>query len=141
MNLNINVIETYTDITECMMVEEIKHAIIADGYLHALRVYVMNCWPSHNQRCSKEETQLYFPLHDDMVVIVGILMKVEESQYQFNYNKKPLSSYTSTTWTWQKMRALAKESIYWVNINTVLRMPLKIAQHVWHFRWHNQKTN
>ena len=45
MNMNINVVEIWTDIPECMMAEEIRHDVQADNHLNTLTAYVINDWP------------------------------------------------------------------------------------------------
>ena len=40
--LSINVIETCTDIPECIMTEDIRHAAQRDGHLNELAVYVIH---------------------------------------------------------------------------------------------------
>ena len=42
IQLNINVIETSTDIPECMMAEEIRYAPQVDDHLDTLTVYMIN---------------------------------------------------------------------------------------------------
>ena len=90
MSLDINVVETCTDITECITAEEIRHTTQLDGHLNALKEYVINGCPSTK---IKEEIQLYWPFRDHMAMIDGIVMKTDALLYQLHYNKEPLSNY------------------------------------------------
>ena len=45
-NMNINVVKTCIDIPECMIAQEIRHAMQADDYLITLTAFVRNGWPS-----------------------------------------------------------------------------------------------
>ena len=57
---NINVTETCTAISECMMLEEIRYAAWADDDLNILTTYMINSLPSIGTEVT-EVTQSYWP--------------------------------------------------------------------------------
>ena len=58
MNLNINAIETCTDIPECRIAGEIRHATQSDAYLYALTVYMMNGCLSPRAKVKEEKSTI-----------------------------------------------------------------------------------
>ena len=58
MSLNINALETCTDLTKFIMVEERRYVTIKDDCIHVLSTYMMHGWPSARAVVIKE-TQLY----------------------------------------------------------------------------------
>ena len=76
MSLNINAIETCTDIPECMSAEEIRYASIEDNYMDALLTCMIHRWSSTRTEVIKE-VQPYWSLKDEIVVIDQMVMKVK----------------------------------------------------------------
>ena len=58
MSLNINAIETCTDIPECMATEEIRHATLEDDQIGVLSTYVMHGWPSTRAGVTKRKATI-----------------------------------------------------------------------------------
>ena len=56
------------------------------------------------------------------IVVLGTLQQIALEQLQINHRGI------------EKMRLLARESIYWDNINADNKNPIKTAQHVLNFR-------
>ena len=73
MDLNKNDIETCTDIFECMVAEEIRHATQEYDHLGVFTTYVLHGWLSRTEVI--KEMQLYWSFRDEVAFIDGIAMK------------------------------------------------------------------
>ena len=68
MGININVIETYTSIPECMTAEEIQLATMDDEHIGMLSNYTLHGWPTTKAEFQKE-VKLYLSFRDEIVII------------------------------------------------------------------------
>ena len=57
-NLNINVVEMYVNIPECMMAEEFRYEMQVDDHLNTLTAFLINGWLSTRAE-TKEEIKQY----------------------------------------------------------------------------------
>ena len=129
-------IETCTDISECLAVYKIMHAPQSIDHLNALTVYMINGWPS--TRADVKEIIQNICYSYDNVVIEG---RVKNHSISFITTKGPWAHK-------QQPQKHKKKWDYWEEnpykgstLILILKMPCKIAQYVLNFRQQNQKTN
>ena len=73
-----------------MMAVEIRCATLQDDHIGVLSTYVMHGWLSTRAEAMKE-VQPYWSFRDEVVIIDGIAMKVEESKHQHSFRKETWS--------------------------------------------------
>ena len=74
MKININAIDIATDITYCMITQEIQQATIKDDHLQQLRQHIIRHSPESRNE-APQEIRLYWMFRCDMVVLDGIILK------------------------------------------------------------------
>ena len=74
MQLNIDAIETMTDIPDCMTMQQLQQATSKDDHLQQLKDYIIRGWPENKDQMP-QDIQTYWAFQDDMAVIDGVLLK------------------------------------------------------------------
>ena len=128
--------EICTDTPECMTAEEIRHVMQEDDHLNALKAYIINGWSSTRAEI-KEETQPYWPFHDDMVVVDSIVMKGRRTVVPVPLQQEALEQLHINDRGIEKMRLVARESVYiGLKLIPLFKLSLKTAQHIMNSRPH-----
>ena len=123
MSLIINAVETCTDIPKCMMAEEIRQPMQDDDHPSAVSTYRVHGWPSTRAQVWKE-LQPYWPFRDDITVKDRIAMMGQKKK---NASIPATRSPRSTACQQHGHReALACETIFWISINNIWKMLLKL---------------
>ena len=107
MNITINVIESCTDISDCMRAEEIRFATTDDKHLNMLSEYVLHGWPSVRAEVQKD-LQMCWSFRNKTAIVHRFTMKgkmITLNQLHMNHMGK------------EETRLLACKSICWINMN------------------------
>ena len=125
MNLGINMVETCRDTPECLMGGAIRQAMKEDNYLNALTAYMINGWQTNGPEV-KDEIPMYWPFCDDMVMINGIVIKGRRIVIPIFLRQRAFEQLHINHMGTEKIRLLARESLYSVYINAAIENAIKM---------------
>ena len=74
MEIQVDVIQTATDMPECLSMTELQQALSQDDHLQKLKNIIIAGWPNSKDEIS-DELKLYWSYGDELVVIDGIILK------------------------------------------------------------------
>ena len=74
MDIRIDVIQSVTDIPECMSISQIQQSSAQDDHLQCLKSFIIAGWPSMKDKLHSD-LRPYCSYRDDLVVIDGVVMK------------------------------------------------------------------
>ena len=74
MQISINVIQSTSNILECMTIYELLKPTSQDQHLQHLMEYVIQEWPD-NKKQLPQDIRTYWMFRDDMAVIDGVVTK------------------------------------------------------------------
>ena len=112
--------ETYPDILECMMAEEIKCTTIKDGHIGELSTHVIHGWPSVRTEVIKEVKQ-YWSFKDEVVLINGTAWKGRRIVIPSSLQKRALDQLHVNHTGIEETGLLTCGFIYWIKNNNRFR--------------------
>ena len=74
MDIRIDVIQSATDILECVSISQIQQATVQDKHLHHLKNIIITGWLSTKDELHSD-LRPYCSYRDDLAVIDGVVMK------------------------------------------------------------------
>ena len=74
MELRRDVIQTTTDMPECLSVTDLQQALSQDSHIQKLKHFIITGWPNSKDEIS-EELKPYWSYRDELAVINGIVLK------------------------------------------------------------------
>ena len=74
MDVQVDAIQTVTDMPECVSVAEIQHASSLDNHLQQLKGIIITGWPDSRDELHAE-LQPYWSYRNELAVIDGIILK------------------------------------------------------------------
>ena len=74
MQISINVIQSITNIPECMTMNELQEATSQDQHLQYFMKYVIQGWPECKNQLP-QDIRTYWMFRDDMAVVNGKVIK------------------------------------------------------------------
>ena len=125
MNLNINAIEACTDIPECMMAEEIRHATCDNDNVSIMSAYMIKEWPS--TKANVKELQPYWPFTDNIAVTGRATFKGRRIIMPSSLHQRAQDQLHVNQMGIEETGLSACVSIYWININNDIDAPLNIS--------------
>ena len=117
MNVNVHAISTSVNIQICTSIEDIQVVTQQDACLQTLKSYVIYSWP-HKKDKVEQSMKHYWPISHEQALTDGISMKGKRIIIPFILEKQILQPLQSNHLGIKKMRLLARESVYWMNMNT-----------------------
>ena len=73
MQLNVDTIQTTTNILDCMTIQPLQQATLQDDHLQLLKDYIIRGWPDSKDQIP-QDMWTYWTLWDDMAVINGAIL-------------------------------------------------------------------
>ena len=116
MELWIDVIQTTTDMPECLSMTELQQASSQDNHLQKLKHFIITGW-SYSKEEISEELKLYWSYRDKLAVINSIMLKGRHIIIPNSLKQQVLDQLHINHMGIEKMKLLAHKCVYWHSIN------------------------
>ena len=138
MEIQVDAIQTATDMPECLSMTELQQASSQDDHLQKLKNIIIAGWPVSKDEINAE-LKPYWAYRDELVVIDGIILKgrciiITNSLRQQVFNQLHMNHMGI-----EKMKLLVWECVYWYSINADIKKYIKQCVHVLSFSKCSQK--
>ena len=120
IQVNINTIETATNIPECMMIYELQHETATDNHLQQLKEFITKGWPEMKDN-TVQNLRLYWKFQDNMAVIDRAILKDRHIVIPDTLQKQALEQLHINHMGVEKTKLLACESIYLPGSNSDIK--------------------
>ena len=124
MNANLHAIRSAVDIPISTSIEDIKAETSQDADMQRLQSYILQGWP-HTIDEAEHSIQNYWQIRHEEVMIDGIVMKGKWIIMPFVLQNQIPEQLHGSNMGIEKMRILVRESVYWVNMNTDIRITVR----------------
>ena len=116
MEIQVDMIQTATDMPECVSIAEIQQASSLNNHLHQLKGIIISGWPDSTDELHPD-LQLYWSYRDELAVIDGIILKGKCIIIPSSLKEQVLSQLNTNHMGIEKTKPLALECVYWPSIN------------------------
>ena len=117
MDIQVDAIQTATDMPECVSVAEILQASSLNNHLQQLKGIIITGWPDSRDDLHAD-LQLYWSYRDELAVIDGIILKGKCIIIPNRLKEQVLNQLYTKHMGIEKTKLLAQECVYWPSINT-----------------------
>ena len=93
--IEIDVIQTTTNIPDCMTVQQLQQATSQDHHLQQLKDYIIRGWPENKDQIP-QDIQTYWTFHDYLAVIDGVILRDRYVVIHVLFKKKKKNNSTET---------------------------------------------
>ena len=125
MGLQVDIIQTMTDMPECLSMTELKHASSHDTHLQKLKHCIITGWPHSKDKIS-EELKPSWSYRDELAVIdCIILLKGRCIIIPNSLRQQVLDQLHINHMGTEKTKLLAQECVYWHSINADIKKYIK----------------
>ena len=124
MEIWVDVIQTATDMPECLSMTELQQASSQDGHLQKLKNIIIAGWPDSKDEIS-DELKLYWSYRDELAVIDGIILKGRYTIIPNTLRLQVLDQLHTNHMGIEKTKLLARECVYWYSINADMEKYIK----------------
>ena len=108
----------------CMPIENIQAATWEDAHMQELKAYIIQDWAHKKEDLAHSMIQ-YWPIRSELEMFDCIAMKGKRITIPFQLQKEILQQVHSSHMGIEKIRLLAHESVYWVNMNEDIENTVK----------------
>ena len=120
LDIQIEAIQSVTDILKCVSLSQIQQASTQDDHLQCLKSFIIAGWPS-----TKEElhTNLkpYWSYRDELAVIDGVMLKRGCIIIPTSLKQQVLNQLHTNHMGIEKTKLLTCKSVYWSDINADIK--------------------
>ena len=124
MNINIDTIQSATDILECVSMAQIQQASAQDDYLKCLKGFIITGWPSTKEELHAD-LKPYWSYRDKLPVIDGIVLKGRHIVIPNSPRQQVLNQLHTNHMGIEKTKLLPHKSVYWSSINADIEKYIK----------------
>ena len=124
MELQVDVIQTVTDMPECLSMTELQHASSHDNHLQKLKHFIITGWP-HSKDNISEELKPYWSYRDELPVINGIMLKGRCIIIPNSLRQQVLDQLHINHMGIEKTKLLVCKCVYWHSINADIEKYIK----------------
>ena len=124
MDVQVDMIQTTTDMPECVSMAEIQQASSLDNHLEQLKGVIITGWPDSRDE-PHVDLQPYCSYRDELAVIDGIILKGKCIIIPNSLKEQVLSQLHTNHMGIEKTKLLAQESVYWASINADIEKYIK----------------
>ena len=122
MDIQVDAIQTATDMTECISMAEIQQASSLDNHPQQLKGIIITGWPDSRDELHVD-LQPYWSYRDELAVIDGIILK---GRCIIMPNREQVLNQLYTNHIGiEKTKLLAHEGVYWPSINADIEKYIK----------------
>ena len=122
MWISISVIQSTTNVPECMKMCGLQEAMLEDQYLQHLMEYVIQGWPDSKNKLPQDIRRCWM-FRDDMAVIDGVVIKgkhivtlQQQAVKQLHINHMGIKT----------TKLLACKSVYWIGMKADIETHIKL---------------
>ena len=124
MSVQIDAIQSTTDMPECVSMVEIQQASVWDDHLQKLRSFIISGWPDmKDELCA--DLRPYWSYRRELVVIGGIILKGRYIVIPNSLKQQVLDQLHTNHMGIEKTKLLAHESVCWSSINDNIKNHIK----------------
>ena len=116
MEIQVNIIQTATDMPECLSMTELQQASSQDNHLQKVKHFIIAGWPDSKDELSTE-LKLYWSYRNKLAVIDGIILKGRCIIISNSLRQEVLDQLHTNHMGIEKMKLLACKCVYWYSIN------------------------
>ena len=124
MDTWVDSIQNSINMPECVSIEEIQQASSQDDHLQQLKKFIIAEWPG-----TKDELHAnirpYQPYRDELTVIDGIILKGRCIVIPNSLRQQVLTQLYTSHMGIEKTKLLAHCSVFWSNINVIIKPYIK----------------
>ena len=124
MELWVDVIQTTTDMPECLSMTDLQQASSQDSHTQKLKHFINTGWPDSKDEVS-EELKPCWSYRDELAVIDGMVLKGRCIIIPNSLKQPVLDQLHINHIGIEKMEQLACKCIYWHSINTDIEKYIK----------------
>ena len=124
MGMQVNMIQTVTDMPECVSMAEIQQASSLNNHLQQLKGTIISGWSDSRDKLHMD-LQPYWSYRDQMAVIDGIILKGKHIIIPSSLKEQVLSQLHTNHMGIEKTKLLAWECVYWPSINADINKYIK----------------
>ena len=121
MDVQVDAIQTATDMPECISMAEIQQALSLDNHLQQLKGIINTGWPDSRDKLHVD-LQPYWSYRDELAVTDGIILKGRCIIMPNSLRKQLLNQLHTNHMAIEKTKLLAHECVYWPSINTDIKI-------------------
>ena len=124
MELWVDIIQTTTDMPECLSVTDLQQASSQDSHIQKLKHFIITGLPDSKDEVS-EKLKPYWSYRDELAVINGMVLKGRHIIIPNILKQQVLDQLHINHIGIEKVKLLAHECIYWHSINTDIEKYIK----------------
>ena len=124
LELWVDVIQTTTDMSDCLSMTDLQQASLQDSHIQNLKHFIITGWPDSKDEIS-EELKPYWSYRDELALIDGVVLKGRCIIKPNSLKQQVLNQLHMNHMGIEKMKLLACECIYWHSINTDIENYIK----------------
>ena len=124
MELWVDVIQTTTDMSECLSMTDLQQASSQDSHIKKLKYFIITGWPNSKDEAS-EEFKPYWSYRDELAVIDSMVLKSRHIIIPNILKQQVLNQLHINHMGIEKMKLLACKCIYLHSINTEIEKYIK----------------
>ena len=124
MDLWVDIIQTATDIPECLSMTELQQVSSQDNHLQKLKHFIITGWPNSKDKISAE-LKPYWLYRDKLAVIDGVILKGSCIIIPNSLRQQVLDQLHTSHMGIEKMKLLAYKCVYWYSINADIKKCIK----------------
>ena len=116
MELQVDILQTTTDMPECLSMTDLQQASPQDSHIQKLKCFIITGWLNSKDKVC-EELKPYWSYRDKLAVIDGVVLKGRCIIIPNSLKQQMLDQLHINHMAIEKTRLLACECIYWHSIN------------------------
>ena len=124
MDICVDAIQNSIDMPECTSMAEIQQASSQDDHLQQLKKFIIAGWPETNDELHADII-LYWPYRDELAVIDSVILKARHIVIPYSLRQQVLTQLHTSHMGIEKTNLLAHDSVFWSNINAIIKGYIK----------------
>ena len=133
MDVQVDAIQSTTDMPECVSMAEIQQASVWDDHLQILKSFIISGWPDMKDKLCAD-LRPYWSYRGELVVIDSIILKGRCIDISNSLKQQVLNQLHTNQMGIEKTKLLAHESVYWSSINADIGNYIKCCGTVLEFQ-------
>ena len=124
MDIQVDAVQSTTDMPECVSMTEIQQASAQDDHLQALKNFIISGWPDMKDELHAD-LRPYWLYRGELAVIDGIILKGRYIVIPNSLKQQVFNQLHTNHMGIEKTKLLACKSVYWPSINADIENYIK----------------
>ena len=124
MDIQVDAIQSATDMPECVSMAEIQQASAQDNHFQELKNFIISGWPDTKDKLHAD-LRHYWLYRGELALIDGIILKGRHIVIPNSLKQQVLDQLHTNDMGIEKIKLLAHESVYWSSINADIENYIK----------------